>query len=197
MTGFKQSGSEFFSRERKRLIGYVRTLIDDATDRDGEDIVQDVALGIFDKGDITVPIENLSAYVYQALRNRVVDYFRQRRSAASFDEELLDYQGLVFADVLSDLSNDASEAVTREEIGRDLDCAIAMLEEKYRNVFQATEIDGYTFQELSEEWNVPIGTLLARKSRAMKKIRESLCKMDPEHYSSLLPTERTTYGLPS
>jgi RNA polymerase sigma factor (sigma-70 family) len=197
MTGSEQSWSEFFSRERKRLVGYVRTLIDDAADRDGEDIVQDVALGIFDKGDITAPIENFSAYVYQALRNRAVDYFRRRRNAASLDEELPDYRGLVLADVLADLSNDASEAVTCEEIGRDLDCAIAMLDEKYRSVFLATEIDGRTFRELSEKWKVPIGTLLARKSRAMKKIRESLCEMDPEHYSSLLPTERTTYGLSS
>lgn len=197
MDNAKRFLSEFFSRERKRLVAYVRTLIDDASDRDGEDILQDVALGIFDKGDIAAPIENLSAYVYQALRNRVVDYFRRRRKTVSIDEELPDYQGFMLADVLSDLRNDASEALTREEIGRDLTCVIAMLEEKYWSVFVATEIEGYTFQELSEEWMLPIGTLLSRKSRAMKKIRESLCEIDPEFYSSLLPKERTTYGLQS
>ena len=93
MDSAKRSWSDFFSRERKRLVGYVRTLINDASDRDGEDIVQDVALGIFDKGDIAAPIENFSAYVYQALRNRVVDYFRRRKSTASLDEELPDQPG--------------------------------------------------------------------------------------------------------
>jgi RNA polymerase sigma factor (sigma-70 family) len=197
MDSAKRSRSDFFSRERKRLVGYVRTLIDDASDRDGEDIVQDVALGIFDKGDIAAPIENFSAYVYQALRNRVVDYFRRRKTTASLDDELPDQPGLVLADVLSDLTKDASEALTRDEVAHDLDEAIGLLDEKYRSIFVATEIEGCTFQELSVEWGVPIGTLLARKSRAMKKIKESLCEIDPGHYSSLLPTERTTHELPS
>jgi len=38
----------------------------------------------------------------------------------------------------------------------------------------ATEFDGRSFRELSEEWQVPIGTLLARKSRALQKIRNKL-----------------------
>jgi RNA polymerase sigma factor (sigma-70 family) len=193
----RKARSDFFARERKRLVGYVRSLIDDASDRDGEDIVQDVVLGIFDKADIAVPIENFSAYVYRALRNRVVDYFRRRRKVGSLDDELPGQEGLVLADVIADLHGDAAETVTREEVGRDIECAIAALDEKYRRVFVATEIDGCTFQELSEEWNVPVGTLLAQKSRAMKKIRELLCDMDPEHYASLFPLERTPYGLPS
>ena len=197
MDSRRRSWSEFFARERKRLVGYVRTLVEDASDLDGEDIVQEVALGLFERSDVTAPIENLSAYVYQALRNRVVDYFRRRRKNESLDEELPDYEGLVLADVLADLRDDAAETLTREEVARDLDCAIAMLDEKDRSVFVATEMDGCTFQELSEEWSIPIGTLLSRKSRAMKKIRESLCAIDPEHYSTLLPLERTTYGLPS
>ena len=61
------------------MIAYVRRLIDDAAERDSEDIVQDVFLNIFDRADITMPIENAAAYVYQALRNKVIDYLRKRR----------------------------------------------------------------------------------------------------------------------
>jgi len=34
----RASWTEFFSRERKRLVGFVRNLIDDAGDREGEDM---------------------------------------------------------------------------------------------------------------------------------------------------------------
>jgi RNA polymerase sigma factor (sigma-70 family) len=186
----RASWIEFFSRERKRLVGYVRSLIDDAADREGEDIVQDVALGLFDNADITAPIENLSAYVYQALRNRVVDRLRRRREQNSLDAPLPGESGLVLADILSDLKYDAAGEVDRKEIMRDIEDAIDSLDEKYREIFIATELHGLTFQELSEEWEVPIGTLLARKSRAMKMLRDMLCAIDPVHYSPLIK-ERT------
>ena len=64
---------DFFRVERQRLIGYIRHRIEDTAQRDGEDIVQDVFFNVFNKSDITEPIENLTAYVYQAPRNRTID----------------------------------------------------------------------------------------------------------------------------
>lgn len=43
-----------------------------------------------------------------------------------------------------------------------------------RAVWVATKIDGYSFKELSVKWQEPIGTLLARKSRATTKLRKLL-----------------------
>jgi RNA polymerase sigma factor (sigma-70 family) len=182
----RASWTEFFSRERKRLVGYVRSLIEDAGDREGEDIVQEVALGLFDNADIAAPIENLSAYVYQALRNRVVDKMRRRRDLDSLDAPLPGDTGLVLADILSDLKFNAEGEPERKEIAQDIHYAIESLDDKYRDIFIATELNGLSFQELSEEWDIPIGTLLARKSRAMKMLRKALVEIDPDHYSPLL-----------
>jgi DNA-directed RNA polymerase specialized sigma24 family protein len=44
----------------------------------------------------------------------------------------------------------------------------------------ATEIDGFTFRDLAEEWNEPIGTLLSRKSRAAAKLRQLLSDYRPK-----------------
>jgi RNA polymerase sigma factor (sigma-70 family) len=181
----RASWTEFFSRERKRLVGFVRKLIDDAGDREGEDIVQDVIAGLFDRANVLAPIENISAYVYQALRNRVVDRLRSRRTDESLDAELPGDTGLVLADILADIGYDTSGEVERKEINADLSRAMDTLDEKYREIFMATEVHGMTFQELSDDWEVPIGTLLARKSRAIKKLREALLAIDPVHYSRL------------
>jgi len=51
--------ADFFSRERRRLVAYVRRWIDDTAEHDGEDIVPVVALNIFNQADVTVPIEYL------------------------------------------------------------------------------------------------------------------------------------------
>lgn len=187
----KVSWTEFFSKERNRLVAYVRSLIDDAADREGEDIVQDVALGLFNNADIMGPIENFSAYVYQALRNRVIDKLRSRREKESLDAPLPGDTGLVLADILMDLNNDAATELVRKETIHDIEEAVNALDDKSRDIFIETEVNGLAFKDISEQWGVPIGTLLARKSRAMKMIREKLCEIDTEKYSLLIKTERT------
>ena len=154
--------SEFFQKEYFRLVRYVRRLIDDAADRDAEDIVQDVMLNIFDKADVTIPIENLAAYVYRSLRNKVIDVFRKKKDVLSL------------SDVMYGSKNDTEREVERKELMDFVFRAVDILPPEQRAVLIATELDGRSFRELSEEWQVPIGTLLARKSRALQHIKEKL-----------------------
>ena len=79
------SVAQFFTEERKRLVAYVRRFIDDAAERDGEDVVQDVALSLLTRDEGLVPIETLSAYVYESLRHRAIDYLRRRKASVSID----------------------------------------------------------------------------------------------------------------
>ena len=71
--------AEVFRTEYSRLIGFVRRRVDHMATQDAEDFVHDVAVHLFNQGDISAPVENLSAYVYRSLSNRIADYFRKRR----------------------------------------------------------------------------------------------------------------------
>jgi len=168
----------FFSEEHKTLVAFVRGLINDAADRDAEDIVQDVAFHLFDNGDITEPIENLAAYVYTALRNRVIDSFRRRKRSESLDKPLFDDdEGLCLRDVLRDLENDPELCIEHKDLfGRSMEI-INGLPERERALIIATEVEGFSFAELAQLWSVPIGTLLARKSRSIAKIRKTLQRL--------------------
>jgi RNA polymerase sigma factor (sigma-70 family) len=154
--------AEFFRTEYRKWVGYVRRLIDDTAERDAEDVVQDVILHIFDRADIGAPIENLSAYIYQSLRNRVVDLLRKRKDILSLSEAILAS------------SMDTADEFEKRELQEKIFQAMDYLNDEERAVVIATEFDGGSFRELSDAWGVPIGTLLARKSRALKKIRQKL-----------------------
>lgn len=164
--------ADFFRTERNRMVGYVRRLIDDAADRDGEDVVQDVLLNLFAMPDITLPVENLSAYIYRALHNRIIDLLRKRRGDLSLDDE--DSPSL--AGLLRDLRYDAASELEKTEIRGELFQALDSLSEEEEALVLMTEFEGRTFREIAEEWEAPMGTLLSKKSRAMKKLRESLSK---------------------
>lgn len=175
----KASIAQFFVNERDRLVRYARRLIDDNAERDGEDIVHDVALSLLSRADLLEPIESLSAYVYESVRHRIVDHFRSRRYTVSLDgpDGEGDESSLEYA--LSRDRGDFERNVTLAELRRSIAEAISALPEDQKRIVVETEVKGRTFRELSEEWGVPVGTLLARKSRAIAKVRKSLGEFKP------------------
>jgi RNA polymerase sigma-70 factor (ECF subfamily) len=169
----KKKLSEFFLVEREKLVHYARRLIDDAADRDAEDIVQDVIVNLFDKADVTAPIENLAAYVYRSLKNRIVDIFRQKDKThhISLDVEVVDNDCSTLAELIRDARDYAETEEEKMELYAELYEAIDTLNPDEQAVIIATEFEGTSYGKLSKEWGVPVGTLLARKARALKKIK--------------------------
>ncbi len=161
----------FFAREYGKMVNFIRKRLNDESSRDAEDVVQDVMVRIFESADLNVPLEKLSAYIYTALRNKIVDSMRSRKVALALDE----------------MSESEEFSLTRMVAGADKDLenreftgalyeAIGELSGDEREIVVLTEFEDMSFKELSDEWDEPIGTLLSRKARAMEKIREKLKK---------------------
>jgi RNA polymerase sigma factor (sigma-70 family) len=165
---------EFLVHEQKQLTLFVRGLIKDTADRDAEDIIQDVVYNLFEKGDISEPIEHLGAYIYRALRNRVIDTFRKRKPDTSLDEPLLEDEDMRLADVIADTRQDLTQSIEVKDLYDRAMTIVKKMPVRDQALIIATEIEGYTFAELSEMWDAPIGTLLSQKSRALNKLRTAL-----------------------
>ncbi|MBN1897309.1 MAG: sigma-70 family RNA polymerase sigma factor [Spirochaetes bacterium] len=170
----KETIGLFFIREYHKLVGFVRKRIDDEASRDAEDVVQDVMAGIFDTADITLPIENLASYIYQSLKNKIVDLFRKKKNVISLDQAVSKNSHQTLKDVLQDPRINIEKEWETKEICRYLYKAIDSLEKEEKAIIIATEFENRSFQEMSAEWNIPLGTLLSRKSRALKKIQKAL-----------------------
>lgn len=169
----KSTIAAFFRDEYARMVAFVRSRIEDAADRDGEDIVQDVMESVFSLADFTVPLDDLASYVYRSLKNRVIDAMRRRKRQVSLDMPVGE-DDATLADFLADARYDAVRESDKREMRDRLFAAIDSLGADQRAIILLTEFEGRTFAEVSAETGVPIGTLLARKSRAMKRIRELL-----------------------
>jgi RNA polymerase sigma-70 factor (ECF subfamily) len=171
-TKHRRSIAEFFRDEHSHLVHFVRQLIDDTAEQDGEDLVQEVALNLFRRADVMAPIENLAAYIYRALRNKVIDEFRMRREeVVSLDMPVTDDSRLTLADILQDARESALQILEQDELKQRLRAAIDTLPLPQKAVIIETEFEGRSFRELSDLWDVPVGTLLARKSRGIQAIR--------------------------
>ena len=171
--------TSFYQKNYRSIVRYVRSLIADSASRDGEDIVQDVVFNLLEKADVVAPITNLSAYIYRSLRNRIIDELRRpEEDSVSLEAEAFPDSDISLADVLPDSRDNPMEALERAELHERVYAAMNALSPEQRNVIIATEFEERSFRELSEAWNIPVGTLLARKARGIKAIRSYLTAIE-------------------
>jgi RNA polymerase sigma factor (sigma-70 family) len=191
----KTSFDSFFRKEYKKLLNYVRKNIEERYFTvPPEDIIQDVALNLLNKLDVDLQVDNFAAYIYRSLKNRIID--EQRNTKNKMRIEYYEQDKKINAEVISISDESGSENNKIEDIDNEqLYDAISQLNAEEQEIILSTEFDGKTFGELSEEWNVPIGTLLSKKHRALGKLFKILTKNENKQLKIFNNgNERKLYG---
>ncbi len=166
--------AQFFSDKYRKLVTYFQSNYSDLSDMEAEDIVSDLMADLFEKADITAHVENISAYIYRSLQNKAKDYLRRRKKTVSFEDATSGEPESPGREAIPEPRYDMEGEIQASEIRGRLIEALDQLAPDQRTIWIATELDGYSFRELSEEWGVPIGTLLARKHRANAALQKEL-----------------------
>ena len=170
----KKSLDRFFRKEYQKMVNYVRKNLEDRFfEASPEDIVQDVAMGLIDKIDLDTQIGNLTAYLYRSIKNRIIDYRKKKQRIVSI-ENFTDHKNrnYLLNTVPDEISGDEQDYI---EIEHDqLHHALSQLRPDEQALIIATEFEDRTYEDLSGEWDVPLGTLLSRKHRALSKLHKIL-----------------------
>jgi len=80
------------------------------------------------------------------------------------------------------LDKDASPETEylRSLVWDELETALSELPAEQREVFELTELDGFSFKEISETTGIGVNTLISRKRYAVLHLRERLQKLYDE-----------------
>lgn len=163
----------FISSEYRNLVSYVRRYFNERYyDVSAEDIVQDVAVNLFSKLDFDEHLENIAGYVYRSIRNKITDFQRKSKKEIPFEKFTDDEGEEYFSENIPDEGEIIFKEINDEKFYDSIHKALDQLSPNQQMVFVATEIDGYTFDELSDQLKIPIGTLLSWKHRGVKKLKE-------------------------
>lgn len=163
--------ADIFAREKARFLRFVERQLFDLDDADAEDIVSEVTFNLLRRADVVDEVENLTAYIYRSLANRITDHRRKKVPTVRIDGQGEDETG---SGEIADGRLRPDQILEQHELRNRLLAAISQLAPKERAVWIATEVEGRSFRELAEEWDEPIGTLLSRKSRAAATLRRLL-----------------------
>lgn len=166
----KRSIVQAVSDYGKRLFAFIRNRV--ASEEDAEDILQDVWYQ-FSRVMNTEPIEQVSGWLFHVARNKIVDQYRKRHTrtqqVVAGENESIPLQEILLAK-----DADAELAQMQELFWEELFEALEELPAEQRAVFTWNELDGISFQEISEKTGENVNTLISRKRYAVLHLRKRL-----------------------
>jgi RNA polymerase sigma factor (sigma-70 family) len=171
-----QSVNDTVKRDGPRLLNFIRKRISDADD--AEDILQDVFYQLVQAQRLMNPIGEVTAWLYTVARNKITDSFRKKKTE-SLDKQLnlgeeAEEEMFNLMDLLPAETDPAEVAMLRSYIMEELETAMNELPKEQREIFMLHEIDGKSFNEISEMKGVGVNTLISRKRYAVLYLRERL-----------------------
>lgn len=169
------------AREGSRLRRFIRRY---ATERDTDDILQDVFHELTEAYRLMLPIEQVGAWLFRVARNRITDRFRKSGREVLLPESTdEDGEELTLERLLPDADAGPEAAFARRVMLEQVFIALDELPRAQRDAFVAHEIEGVSFKRMAEETGVALGTLLARKHAAVLHLRNRLQDIFDEYVS--------------
>ena len=162
-------------RERGRLLAFIRRRVLDAAE--AEDVLQEALYELVAAYRLMQPVEQAGAWLMRVARNRIIDRFRKKKPELLADQGVdmdpdEDVGGL--EDLLPSPDDGPDAEAVRAYLLERVEAALAELPKEQRDVFIAQELEGASFKELAERWNVTVSALLSRKRYAVLFLRKRL-----------------------
>lgn len=129
-------------------------------------LVQQIFVDLWTKR-MTIDVErSLKSYLYTSVKNKSIDYLRQKSRTHSISENIESIDRLKqipFYDLIE-------EAELNERINR----SINKLPGNCRKIFQLSRFEGMKYLEIASELNISVKTVEMQMGIALKRLRESL-----------------------
>src|SRR3989454_3231605 len=163
---------------------------------DAEDLVQETYLRAYRGFAGFREGTNLKAWLYRILTNTFINTYRaKKRRPDQVDlDDVEDFYifrrlgGLEAADAERTAETEALAAMPDDEVKQ----ALESIPEQFRMAVILADIEGFSYKEIAEILDVPIGTVMSRIHRGRRQLQKRLWDYAEEH--NLRPRVETTTG---
>jgi len=167
-------GADSFAQE---ALSYVDSLYGTAmrlTRRvtDAEDLVQDTYLKAFRSSSQFKRGTNLKAWLFTILHNTFLNMRRHDgRNPVDVDSDVVERA----ADMTAS-QHTPEQLLTRATLNADLQAALDQIPEAFRQAVWLRDVEEFSYAEIADMLEVPIGTVMSRISRGRRMLYERLTK---------------------
>lgn len=142
------------------LCRYAHLYLTDAQEE--EELVLDIYMHLWEHSAQINLTLSLKAYLFQAVRNRCLNFLRDKKSTLSLEEA---------GDIAN---NETTSTLEMEELTFLIQEAICALPDKCQQVFRLSREGNKTNQEIADELNISVKTVEAQITKSLKRIKTFL-----------------------
>jgi RNA polymerase sigma-70 factor (ECF subfamily) len=160
-----------YDRHHRLLFSVILRILRDRGE--SEDVLQEVFVRVWDRADTYSPaLGSPSSWLVRVARNRSIDRLRARQVRSGIADPIEN------APAAADETPAGNPEIltAQSELGRTVRTVMAELPPEQRVLIEAAYFDGYTQSELSERFQMPLGTVKTRIRSAMQTLRERLAR---------------------
>jgi len=183
LTKFKKGDQHAFEllvrKYKMTVFNTIYSIIGNAQEAD--DIAQEVFLKVYTKAGGFKGKSSFSTWLYRITVNRCVDELRKRNSKIiSYETEFNEEEKLKLKDVLASKEKDSTQELRQKELQDIIQKAMNSLPEKYRVILTLKEIEGFSYNEISQIMKISLGKVKIWLFRARQKLKEKLAFLYPQ-----------------
>ncbi|MEE9297903.1 MAG: sigma-70 family RNA polymerase sigma factor, partial [Acidimicrobiia bacterium] len=151
---------------------------------DAEDVLQEALLKAYRGYHTFRAGTNLKAWLYRILTNTFINKYRQKTRRPS-EVELGELEDLYLFKRLGErgtggASRSAEEEALDQFVDTDVKEAVEALPENFRIPVLLADVEGFSYKEIAEIMDVPIGTVMSRLHRGRKQLQRALWRIAEE-----------------
>ncbi len=141
---------------------------------DAEDLVQETVAKAYRSFHQYREGTNLKAWLYRVLHTTYISMYRkaQRRPQESPQEEIDDFS------LFDELSRTTGSSPEREVLERftaqEVRDALAALPDSFREAVYLADVEGFSYKEIAQIMDTPVGTVMSRLHRGRKSLHQAL-----------------------
>ncbi|WP_183558552.1 RNA polymerase sigma factor [Mucilaginibacter sp. SP1R1] len=131
-----------------------------------KDVLQEVFVYLWNKRASINPEDNLAAYLYTAVRNKLLNNFRHLKIKNDYITSFQDY--------LDNKQPEADEAIRIKQLIAIVEAEVAMLPAQMRLIFQMSRNNNFSHQEIANQLNISVLTVRKQVNNSLKILRLKL-----------------------
>lgn len=150
---------------------------------DAEDLVQETYLKAYRYYDKFEEGTNFKAWLFKIMKNTFINNYRKRQQAPALSD---------FADIEESFETQVSEETSRQirnpedellenVLDQDVQRALDRLPPDYRMVVILADLEGFSYKEIADILEVPVGTVMSRLYRGRRLLESAMLEFAREH----------------
>jgi RNA polymerase sigma-70 factor (ECF subfamily) len=150
---------------------------------DAEDLVQETYLKAYKYYDKFQEGTNFKAWLFKILKNTFINSYRRRQQIPPESDfaEIEESFEILLSDEATGRGRSPEEEFLANILDENIQAAMESLSDDFRMVVMLSDLEGFSYKEIADILEVPVGTVMSRLYRGRRLLESAMLKYAQDH----------------